>query len=227
MGSRILIVEDEKALQIALSDRLKSEEYEVDCASDGEDGLQKALSGEFDLVILDVMLPRKKGLDVCREVRQAGIVTPIIMLTARGETVDKVLGLKIGADDYVTKPFEMMELLARIEAQLRFPPSSPASTKNIEFGSLHVNLRGTSVTKGGKVVPLSAKEFQLLRYFVQHPGETLSRGVLLEQVWGYSSDAYTRTVDVHIASLRQKLEKDPQKPSLLVTVLGLGYKFTP
>ena len=173
------------------------------------------------------MLPRKKGLDVCREVRQAGIVTPIIMLTARGETVDKVLGLKIGADDYVTKPFEMMELLARIEAQLRFPPSSPASTKNMEFGSLHVNLRGTSVTKGGKVVPLSAKEFQLLRYFVQHPGETLSRGVLLEQVWGYSSDAYTRTVDVHVASLRQKLEKNPQKPSLLVTVLGLGYKFTP
>lgn len=227
MGARILIVEDERALQIALADRLKSEEYEVDCANDGEQGLQKALSRQFDLIVLDVMLPRKKGFDVCREVRQAGIVTPIIMLTARGETMDKVLGLKMGATDYVTKPFEMIELLARIEAQLRFPPSAAASAETIEFGPLRVNLRGTSVTKNGKVVPLSAKEFQLLRYFVQHPGETLSRGVLLERVWGYSSDAFTRTVDVHVASLRQKLEKDPQKPSLLVTVLGLGYKFMP
>jgi two-component system, OmpR family, alkaline phosphatase synthesis response regulator PhoP len=227
MAARILIVEDEKALQIALSDRLKSEEYEVDCAGDGEQGLQKALSEQFDLIILDVMLPRKKGLDVCRAVRQAGLVTPIIMLTARGETVDKVLGLKIGADDYVTKPFEMIELLARIEAQLRNPPSPMASTETMEFGPLRINLRGTSVSKDGKVVPLSAKEFQLLRYFVQHPGETLSRGVLLERVWGYSSEAFTRTVDVHVASLRQKLEKDPQKPSLLVTVLGLGYKFMP
>jgi two-component system alkaline phosphatase synthesis response regulator PhoP len=227
MGARILIVEDEKALQIGLSDRLKSEDYDVDLAGDGEQGLQKALSGQFDLIVLDIMLPRKKGFDVCREVRQAGIITPIIMLTARGETVDKVLGLKIGADDYVTKPFEMIELLARIEAQLRNPPSPVSSTEAVEFGPLRVNLRGTSVTKNGKVVPLSAKEFQLLRYFVQHPGETLSRGVLLDRVWGYSSEAFTRTVDVHVASLRQKLEEDPQKPSLLVTVLGLGYKFMP
>lgn len=227
MSSKILVVEDEGALRIALSDRLKSEEYVVECAEHGEEGFQKALAGNFDLILLDVMLPRKKGLDVCRDIRKAGLVMPIIMLTARSETIDKVLGLKIGADDYVTKPFEMVELLARIEAHLRRRPQLPEDPTVHEFGSIRVDLRGTFVEKNGKLVSLSAREFQLLRYFVQHPGTTLSRGVLLKEVWGYDSKTFTRTVDVHIASLRQKLEKHPQNPSLFVTVLGLGYKFCP
>jgi two-component system alkaline phosphatase synthesis response regulator PhoP len=231
MKQRILIIEDEEALRTALTDRFIREEYEVDSASDGEAGYQKALAGKFDLILLDVMLPRKKGFDVCRDLRNAGLVIPIIMLTARSETVDKVLGLKIGADDYVTKPFEMLELLARIEAQLRRPVAT-ANEKNepseiIEFGKVRVDLPGTSVTKNNKVVPLSAREFQLLRYFLQHPGTTLSRDVLLKEVWGYNTAAFTRTVDVHVASIRQKLEADPKRPSFFVTVLGLGYKFTP
>jgi two-component system alkaline phosphatase synthesis response regulator PhoP len=227
MSAKILVVEDEKALRIALSDRLRSEEYLVECAADGEDGFQKSIRGSFDLIILDVMLPRKTGLDVCRDIRKAGLVVPIIMLTARSELVDKVLGLKIGADDYVTKPFEMMELLARVEAHLRNPPQAQEDLEAREFGSLLVDLRGTSVRKNGRPVSLSAREFQLLRYFVQHPNTTLSREVLLKEVWGFKPETFTRTVDVHVACLRQKLEKDPHNPSLFVTVLGLGYKFSP
>jgi two-component system alkaline phosphatase synthesis response regulator PhoP len=228
VSERILVVEDEEALRVALSDRLKNEDYAVECAADGEEGFQKALQGRFDLVILDVMLPRKKGFDICRDVRKAGLVVPIIMLTAKSETVDKVLGLKIGADDYVTKPFEMIELMARIEALLRRAPSQPVDDGQVhQFGQVRIDLLGTSVTRKGKVVPLSAREFQLLRYFVQHPGATLSREVLLKEVWGYNVDAFTRTVDVHVASLRQKLEVDSKKPALFVTVQGLGYKFSP
>jgi two-component system alkaline phosphatase synthesis response regulator PhoP len=229
MSQRILVVEDEEALRMALSDRLKSEEYLVETAADGEEGFQRALAGRFDLVILDVMLPRKKGFDICRDVRKAGLVVPIIMLTARGETVDKVLGLKIGADDYVTKPFEMIELMARVEALLRRAPGPPSEevAQVYHFGQVRIDLLGTSVTRKGRVVPLSAREFQLLRHFVRHPGATLSREVLLKEVWGYSADAFTRTVDVHVASLRQKLEHDPKKPAFFVTVLGMGYKFLP
>jgi two-component system alkaline phosphatase synthesis response regulator PhoP len=229
MSERILVVEDEEALRVALSDRLKSEDYLVETAADGEEGFQKALAGRFDLVILDVMLPRKKGFDICRDVRKAGLVVPIIMLTAKSETVDKVLGLKIGADDYVTKPFEMIELMARVEALLRRAPGPPSEEGDrvYHFGQVRIDLLGTSVTRKGRVVPLSAREFQLLRYFVQHPGATLSREVLLKEVWGYSADAFTRTVDVHVASLRQKLEVDPKRPAFFVTVLGLGYKFLP
>ena len=228
MSERILVVEDEEALRVALSDRLKNEDYVVEGAGDGEEGFEKALEGRFDLLILDVMLPRKKGFDICRDLRKAGLVVPIIMLTARSETVDKVLGLKIGADDYVTKPFEMIELMARIEALLRRAPSQPADDRKIhEFGQVRIDLVGTSVMRRGKVIPLSAREFQLLRYFVQHPGATLSRDVLLREVWGYNADAFTRTVDVHVASLRQKLELDSKKPQFFVTVQGLGYKFLP
>jgi len=229
VSERILVVEDEEALRVALSDRLKNEDYVVEGAGDGEEGFEKALEGRFDLLILDVMLPRKKGFDICRDLRKAGLVVPIIMLTARSETVDKVLGLKIGADDYVTKPFEMIELMARIEALLRRAPSRPAADdqKIHEFGQVRIDLVGTSVMRKGKVVPLSAREFQLLRYFVQHPGATLARDVLLREVWGYNADAFTRTVDVHVASLRQKLEVDSKKPEFFVTVQGLGYKFLP
>ena len=226
MGGKILVVEDEEVIRMTLGDRLESEGYTVEFAVDGEEGLQKATRNAYDLVLLDIMLPRKNGFDVCRDIRMAGVVVPILMLTARGQTIDKVLGLKIGADDYLTKPFEAMELLARIEALLR-RANVPAAAGLHKFGSLQVDLRGTSVSRDGKVVPLSAREFQLLRYFVEHRGTTLSRDVLLKEVWAYSTEAFTRTVDVHVASLRQKLEEDPKRPSLIVTVPGLGYKFAP
>jgi two-component system alkaline phosphatase synthesis response regulator PhoP len=225
MNKRILLIEDEEALRMTLNDRLEGEGYAVECAADGKEGYQTAMRGDFDLVLLDVMLPRKNGFDICRDLRKAGNVTPILMLTARGQVIDKVLGLKIGADDYLTKPFEMMELMARVEALLRRAPIVQTERNIHEFGPLRIDLRGTSVSRDGRIVPLSAREFQLLRYFVEHRGATLSRDVLLKEVWGYNADAFTRTVDVHVASLRQKLEKDPKQPSLIVTVLGLGYKF--
>ena len=227
MNESILLVEDEEALRMTLTDRLQSEGYAVECASDGREGVDKAIQLPFDLVILDVMLPKRSGFDVCRDIRQAGLATPILMLTARGQTVDKVLGLKLGADDYVTKPFEMIELMARIEALLRRAPTKPASHIGVQqFGLVQVDFRGTQVWRDGTAVGLSAREFQLLRYFIEHRGATLSRDELLREVWGYNSATFTRTVDVHVASLRQKLEADPKKPSMIITVLGMGYKFS-
>ena len=225
MNERILIVEDEEALRMTLTDRLVSEGYQVECAADGEAGLEQATRGSFGLVILDLMLPKKSGFDVCRDLRRAGVGVPVLMLTARGQTVDKVLGLKIGADDYVTKPFEMAELTARIEALLQRSPANNGDSGVYHCGPLKIDLRGTQVFRGGKTVALSAREFQLLRYLVTHRGTTLSRDVLLKEVWGYSAETFTRTVDVHVASLRQKLEPDPKQPSLILTVPGLGYKF--
>jgi len=215
-----------EALRMTVGDRLRNEGYAVECAADGDSGFEKATQIPFDLIILDVMLPHKSGFDVCRDIRQAGLITPILMLTARGQTSDKVNGLKIGADDYVTKPFNMLELMARVEALLRRAPSRPvAQTGAFNFGSVLVDLVGTEATRDGQVLNLSAREFQLLRYFIEHRGATLSREELLKQVWGYSADMYTRTVDVHVASLRQKLEEDPKQPKLILTVQGLGYKF--
>jgi two-component system, OmpR family, alkaline phosphatase synthesis response regulator PhoP len=226
MEEKILVVEDDEVIRMTLGDRLKSEGYSVDFAVDGEEGLKKAAQTACDLVILDVMLPKKTGYDVCRDLRMAGVLVPVLMLTARGTVIDKVLGLKIGADDYLTKPFDAAELLARIEALLR-RAKGPTVPGIQTFGSIEVDLRGTTVSRDGKTVPLSAREFQLLRYFVEHPNTTLSRDVLLKEVWFYSADAFTRTVDVHVASLRQKLEDDPKHPALIVTVPGLGYKFSP
>src|SRR6266576_2988926 len=225
MNENILLVEDEQALRMTLSDRLQSEGYVVDFSPDGEQGFEKATSLPFDLIILDVMLPRRSGLDVCRDIRKAGLATPILMLTARSQTVDKVVGLKLGADDYLTKPFETMELLARIEALLRRMPARVAKSEILDFGPLRVDLRGTQVTRRGTPVYLSAREFQLLRYFVEHKGVTLSRAEILKEVWNYDAATFTRTVDVHVASLRQKLEDDPKRPQLIFTVPGLGYKF--
>lgn len=227
MMERILVIEDEEDLRMTLSDRLKGEAYLPECAADGDEGLRKALTGSYGLIILDLMLPKKSGFDVCRDIRKAGLRVPIIMLTARGQLVDKVLGLKIGADDYLTKPFELLELLARIEALLRRgsgPPPEPAGLH--QFGPIQVDFRGTTVFRDGTRVSLSAREFRLLRYFVQNRGTTLSREVLLKDVWGYNQDTFTRTVDVHVGSLRQKLESDPKQPTMIVTVPGLGYKFT-
>ena len=225
MNENILLVEDEDDLRITLSDRLHSEGYMVQCSADGEDGLEQATHLPFDLIILDVMLPRRSGLDVCHDIRRAGLATPILMLTARSQVVDKVVGLKLGADDYLTKPFETLELLARIEALLRRSPSRVGKGDILEFGSLRVDLRGTQVVRSGKSVYLSAREFQLLRYLIEHRGTTLSRDEILKEVWNYEATTFTRTVDVHIASLRQKLEEDPKRPQWILTVPGLGYRF--
>jgi two-component system alkaline phosphatase synthesis response regulator PhoP len=226
MNENILLVEDEEALRMTLSDRLRSEGYVVDFAADGEEGLTKATGLPFDLIILDVMLPHRSGFDVCRDIRSAGLATPILVLTARDQTMDKVLGLKLGADDYVTKPFDTLELMARIEALLRRVPGRSSHVIH-QLGSIRMDVLGTEVTRDGKPVSLSAREFQLLRHFMEHPGVTLSRSELLHEVWGYEDGTFTRTVDVHIASLRQKLEKDPKRPELILTVPGMGYKFKP
>jgi two-component system, OmpR family, alkaline phosphatase synthesis response regulator PhoP len=224
MNESILLVEDEEGLRMTLSDRLRSEGYAVDFAADGKEGLNKATSLPFDLIILDIMLPHLSGLDVCHNVRLAGLATPILLLTARDQVGDKVVGLKLGADDYVTKPFDTLELMARVEALLRRAPGHP-SHPILHFGPLRMDVRGTEVTRDGQEVELSAREFQLLRHFMEHPGETIPRSELLQQVWGYEDGTFTRTVDVHIASLRQKLERDPKHPELILTVLGTGYKF--
>ena len=223
MNRNILLIEDEKNLRTTLGDRLRKEGYIVDFAIDGIEGLGKATRQPFDLIILDVMLPGKNGFDVCRDIRGAGLSTPILLLTARTETVEKVLGLKLGADDYVTKPFDSLELLARVEALLRRAPMRTGH--NIyQFGPLSVDTRRGNVTKGGAPVDLSAREFQLLRYLIERPGISLPRDQILRDVWGYESDTLTRTLDVHISTLRQKLEDDPKKPDLIVTVPGVGYK---
>jgi len=224
MNENILLVEDEEALRMTLRDRLRSEGYVVDLAADGEQGYEKATRLPFDLIILDIMLPHCNGLDICRGIRLAGLATPILLLTARGQTVDKVVGLKLGADDYVTKPFDTMELMARIEVLLR--RSAPRSGQGVhKFGSIRVDFRGTQVSRNGEPVYLTAREFQLLRYLVEHPGTTLSRDEILREVWGYGDGTFSRTVDVHVASLRQKLEDLPKKPQWIVTVPGLGYRF--
>ena len=225
MHARILIVEDEEGMRALLGDRLRSEGCAVEYGMDGTQGFEKATSAAFDLIILDVMLPGMSGIDVCRRIRAAGMATPILMLTARGQVEDKVTGLKIGADDYVTKPFDIRELLARIEVLLRRVPPAETNAAVHQFGPLRIDLLGTQVTLQGATVNLSAREFQLLRYLVLHRGKTLTREELLKQVWDYSADTFTRTVDVHIASLRTKLGSDPQCANLIQTVKGIGYKF--
>ena len=226
MSQRILLVEDELGLVMTLSDRLASEGYAVETANDGETGLARATSELFDLIILDVMLPGDSGFDVCRNLRRRGFRIPIIMLTARGQTIDKILGLKIGADDYVTKPFEMMELMARVEVQLRRASSAGTLPEEVyQFGDIRVDFRRAEAYRGREVVELSAKEFKLLRYLIEHRGAALSRDELLNEVWGYDAAVSTRTVDVHVAWLRQKLEANQRHPQFILTIHGLGYKF--
>lgn len=223
----ILLIEDEPGLVLTLSDRLRKEGYEVDHARDGEMGLEMALGAARDLIILDIMLPKKTGLDVCRDLRQKGVSTPILMLTARAQVVDKVLGLKLGADDYLAKPFDMLELLARVEALLRRPaPSGSGSNPSTyQNGPFRVDFRSTTVWRDGEKVTLSAREFQLLHYLIHHRGKTVSREELLKEVWGYEATPNTRTVDVHIAWLRQKIEDNPKRPRMILTVPGFGYRF--
>ena len=224
---RLLLVEDEPGLQLALSDRLVAEGYAVETAGDGNTAVTRATGEPFDVIVLDVMLPGRDGFEVAKALRRHGIQTPILMLTARTQVVDRVVGLKLGADDYLTKPFETIELLARIEALLRRAPSgtSGVTLERYQFGDVAVNVRKAEVTSNGRLLELSAKEFQLLRYFIEHRGATISRDELLHQVWGYANTPSTRTVDVHVAWLRQKLEPNPRVPQYILTVHGLGYKF--
>ncbi|MGH9386745.1 MAG: response regulator transcription factor [Vicinamibacterales bacterium] len=226
MAPRLLLVEDEPGLQLALTDRLTAEGYTVETAGDGDTAVTRAKGEPFDVIVLDVMLPGRDGFDVAKTIRQQGLRTPILMLTARSQVVDRVVGLKLGADDYLTKPFETIELLARLEALLRrSPTTSNVSLERYQFGEVAVDVRKAEVRLNGHPVDLAAKEFQLLRYLIEHRGATISRDELLHEVWGYNATPSTRTVDVHVAWLRQKLEPNPRVPQYILTVHGMGYKF--
>lgn len=227
MNKRILLIEDEPGLILTLRKRLETEGYTVTVARDGNAGLEYGLTERFALILLDVMLPGRDGFDVCRDLRRHDETTPILMLTARGQTIDKVLGLKLGADDYLTKPFQMAELLARMQALLRRSVRTPLqpSDSRYQFADVEVDLRRAEVKKAGIVLDLSAKEYQLLCYFITHQGEAHSRDIILNEVWGYDAAPTTRTVDVHVARLRQKVEPNPRHPQHILTIHNLGYRF--
>lgn len=222
---KILIIEDEQDMVLGLRKNLEWEGFEVIAAGDGEAGLTCALNNSHDLILLDIMLPKLSGLDVCRRLRSRGVNTPVIMLTARGQEIDKVLGLEIGADDYVTKPFSIRELLARVRAILRRASRQEAESDIYRFGDVELNFGRHQAQKRGRALELSAREFEMLKYFVQHRGETVTRDQLLDEVWGYDSFPLTRTVDNHIARLRQKIEENPADPRYIITVHRVGYKF--
>ena len=223
--AKILIIEDEPVMQIGLRDNLELEKYLVDSADDGEAGLAKIKSNQYDLIILDVMLPKLSGLDVCRSARVAGIHTPIILLTAKGEEIDKVIGLELGADDYITKPFSVRELLARIKAILRRREQIVVKEeKKIVVGRLEIDFNTLQSTEDGKDVKLSHKEVEILSYLYKNKNQVVSRYDLLENVWGYGEQLTTRTVDNFIVRLRQKIEANPNQPKIIMTVHGSGYK---
>jgi DNA-binding response OmpR family regulator len=223
--AKILVVEDEPNMVAGLRDNFEFEGYEVITANDGIEGLERAQLESPDLVVLDVMMPRMSGLEVCRQLRAKRPSIPIIMLTARGQEVDKVVGLELGADDYVTKPFSIRELLARVKAILRRTAVVPKQQEQHSFGDVEVDLHRRRVLRAGKALDISSMEFELLQYFICHSGETLSRDRLLEEVWGYENYPTTRTVDTHLVRLRQKLEPDPEQPQYFLTVHGTGYRF--
>lgn len=225
MNSKVLIVEDDQAMAVALRDGFEYEGYAVQVARDGAAGLKLATEKELDLIILDVMLPKMSGFDVCKQLRSSGNSTPIIMLTARGQEIDKVVGLKIGADDYVTKPFSFMELMARVEALLRRSHRRAEVADEFHFGDITVNFKKFEVTKAGTLLEISPREFNILKYFIEHRGEVVTRDQLLDAVWGYGSFPLTRTVDMHIAKLRQKVEDTASDPKHIITVHRVGYKF--
>ena len=227
MSSRILLVEDEPGLVLTISDLLEAEHYEVETARDGETGLAAAVSRNFDVIVLDVMLPHKSGFDVCRELRLKGIDAAILMLTARGQVVDRVVGLKLGADDYMTKPFAPAELLARIEALLRrVRKESLIPVETFTFGDVRVDFRRSEVMRQGRPVSLAAKELQLLHYLIDNRERVVPREEIMQRVWEYATDASSRTIDTHVAWLRQKLEETPQTPRHIQTIRGKGYRFS-
>jgi len=223
--SKILILEDEKSILMALQDDLEMEGYAVTGETDGARGLERAREDGYDLIILDIMLPSLDGFEICKQLRAAGDTTPILMLTAKSQEVDKVLGLELGADDYVTKPFSPREVLARVKALLRRANPVDPSLDRIAFGDVEVDFKGYEVTKAGELVELTAREFSLLRLLVSHPDEVLRRDVILNEVWGDDWDVFPRTVDTHVAHLRKKLEDDPADPKHIINVRGVGYKF--
>ena len=222
---KILIIEDEPDMVLGLRRNFEYEGYEVSTAGDGEEGLKRALKEGPDLIILDVMLPKLSGIDVCRRLRGGAVETPIIMLTARGQEIDKVLGLEMGADDYVTKPFSVRELLARVRVQLRRRSAPKAGPAAYRFGDIELDFGRHQALKDGRPLELSPREFEILNYFIERPGETITRDQLLDDVWGYNSFPITRTVDNHIARLRQKIERNPAEPQYIITVHRVGYKF--
>ncbi|MGD8374948.1 MAG: response regulator transcription factor [Acidobacteriota bacterium] len=223
---KVLIVEDDDSMAVALKDGFEYEGYEVIVARDGAAGLEAASTGRPDLMVLDVMLPKMNGLDVCRQIRKEGSSLPIIMLTARGQEIDKVLGLKLGADDYITKPFGFLELMARVEALMRRAGGADGARDAYEFGDIRVDFKKCEVHRGKELLTLSAREFRLLQYFIEHRGEVLGRDQLLDAVWDYDSAPLTRTVDMHVAKLRKKIEDGGGDPRWIVTVHRIGYKFT-
>lgn len=222
---KVLIIEDEPDMVLGLRDNFEYEGYDVLVARDGREGLDRALADNPDLILLDIMLPKMSGLDVCRQLRSNGVDTPVIMLTARGQEIDKVIGLEMGADDYVTKPFSIKELLARVRAHLRRATRQVAEVESYVIGDVNLNFKKYEAIKDGKEIELSPREFELLKYFIQHRGETITRDQLLDDVWGYDNYPFTRTVDNHIAKLRQKIEPTPAEPKYIITVHRVGYKF--
>lgn len=223
----ILLVEDDPGLVLTVSDLLCGEGYTVESAGDGESGLTKASTGNFDLIILDVMLPQKQGFDVCRELRQRGVDTAVLMVTARAQVMDRVVGLRLGADDYLSKPFHPAELLARVDALLRrVRKSDRPPVRTFQFGDVEADFERAEVRKRGRAVNMAAKELQLLRYLVEHRERVVTRQEIMQQVWEYSKEASSRTIDVHVAWLRQKLENQPQSPKHIQTIRGRGYRFT-
>ncbi len=225
---KVLIVEDDDSMAAALRDGFEYEGHEVTVARDGAAGLKQATEAPPDLIILDVMLPKMSGLDVLKEIRARGGGVPVIMLTARGQEIDKVLGLKLGADDYIAKPFGFLELMARVEALLRRAagrPAGPAVT-TYQFGVITCDFRSGEVRRKGRLLDLSSRELRLLKYFVDHRGKVIPRDELLDAVWDYDNAPITRTVDMHVAKLRKKIEDAPSDPRWLVTIHGTGYKFT-
>lgn len=223
--TKILIVEDESNMRIGLKDNLEYEGYNVELAENGEEGLNKILDNKYDLIILDVMMPKMSGFDVCKNARKSGVTTPIILLTAKGEEIDKVLGLELGADDYVTKPFSVRELIARVKAILRRSKNlSLSESKSIKIGKLEIDFNGYKAISGNKEVQMSHKEFEILHYMWKKKNSTVSRDELLTEIWGYDETPTTRTVDNFILKLRQKIEIDPNHPKIILTVHGVGYK---
>ncbi len=226
MGKKILIIEDEEDLAKGLKLNLEDEGYKVDLASEGSEGLHKAFEDTPDLIILDIMLPKKNGLEVCQELRQKKINIPIIMLTAKGEEIDKVIGLELGADDYITKPFSIRELLARIKVQLRSEKTEErTASKSYRFGDVEVDFAHFKVRHKNKDLKLTSLEVEILRFMIDRRGEVVTRDDLLDKIWGYEKFPTTRTVDNHILKLRKKIEKDPSNPTYILSVYGGGYRF--
>jgi DNA-binding response OmpR family regulator len=223
--SKILIVEDEPDMVLGLKDNFEFEGYEVVTEADGQAGLERARALKPDLIVLDVMLPKLSGLEVCKTLRGEGYEGPILMLTARGQEIDKVVGLELGADDYVTKPFSIRELLARVRAVLRRTEGKAKRLARYAFADIELDFEAYKATKGGEALDLSPREFELLRYLIERKGETVTRDQLLEDVWGYESYPSTRTVDTHIAKLRGKIGDSGSEPRWILTIHGMGYKF--